>query len=144
MDITEFLIIGNKLQKRYKNKLSAAIKETNISLIEAEILLFLQNNPTLNTATDIVEYRGFLKSAVSKSVESLIQKGYLKRVPEQSDRRKIHLVITEQTEQIIIKLVKIQRECITLLLKGISKEELEIYMKVVKQFSNNLEEQFKK
>lgn len=144
MDITEFLIIGNKLQKRYKNKLSAAIKETNISLIEAEILLFLQNNPTLNTATDIVEYRGFLKSAVSKSVESLIQKGYLKRVPEQSDRRKIHLVITEQTEQIIIKLVKIQRECITLLLKGISKEELEIYMKVIKQFSNNLEEQFKK
>lgn len=144
MDITEFLIIGNKLQKRYKNKLSAAIKETNISLIEAEILLFLQNNPTLNTATDIVEYRGFLKSAVSKSVESLIQKGYLKRVPEQSDRRKIHLVITEQTEQIIIKLVKIQRESIALLLKGISKEELEIYMKVIKQFSNNLEEQFKK
>ena len=46
-----------------------------------DILLFLANNPGLDTARDICTYRGLKPGIVSFHVEKLVQEGYLLRQP---------------------------------------------------------------
>ena len=45
-----------------------------------DILLFLANNPGLDTARDICTYRGLKPGIVSFHVEKLVQEGYLLRM----------------------------------------------------------------
>lgn len=51
-----------------------------------DILLFLANNPGLDTARDICTYRGLKPGIVSFHVEKLVQEGYLLRQPAPGDR----------------------------------------------------------
>lgn len=44
-----------------------------------DILLFLANNPGLDTARDVCTYRGLKPGIVSFHVEKLVQEGYLLR-----------------------------------------------------------------
>lgn len=46
-----------------------------------DILLFLANNPGLDTARDVCTYRGLKPGIVSFHVEKLVQEGYLLRQP---------------------------------------------------------------
>ena len=61
---------------------------------EMDVATFLANNPALDTATDIVEYRMLPKANVSQAVEQLIRRGYLTRTPDTHDRRRVHLALT--------------------------------------------------
>ena len=65
-----------------------------LSQAEANVLMFLVNNPGKDTATDIVELRMLPKAKVSKAVDGLIQKKLLLRRPDTADRRRVHLVLT--------------------------------------------------
>ena len=49
-----------------------------------DILLFLANNPGLDTARDICTYRGLKPGIVSFHVEKLVQEGYLLRQPRRT------------------------------------------------------------
>ena len=62
---------------------------------EVQVLLFLANHPGNDTARDVVELRGLPKSQVSRAVDLLVSRGFLQRRPDETDRRVIHLAITE-------------------------------------------------
>lgn len=88
---------------------------------------FLQNNPEKDTAADIVELRRLSKGAVSKAVESLIQKSLLERIPDTEDRRKIHLKLKPQVGPVTESIDEVRAEFINTILEGFTKEELEVY-----------------
>ena len=88
---TELFIGMRSLFRLYDKMLKKVCTAHDLTLIEADIISFLQNNPGKDTAADIVELRMLSKGAVSKGVESLIQKSLLERIPDNKDRRKIHL-----------------------------------------------------
>ena len=72
--------------------------ELGISQLEADLLLFLRNNPELNTARDAVTYRGFAKSNVSTAAESLKKTGWLSVEPDPSSRRIKRLMLRSEKE----------------------------------------------
>ena len=88
---TELFMGIRSLFRLYDKMLKTVCTEHNLTIIEADVISFLQNNPEKDTAADIVELRMLSKGAVSKAVESLIQKSILERKPDREDRRKIHL-----------------------------------------------------
>ena len=61
-------------------------------------MLFLRNNPELNTARDAVTYRGFAKSNVSTAVGELRGKGWLTVEPDLSSRRIKRLVLRSERD----------------------------------------------
>ena len=79
------------LLRLYDHMLKDVCKEHGLTLVEAEVVSFLRNNPKKDTAADIVELRMISKGAVSKAVEELIRKSLLERIPDTEDRRRIHL-----------------------------------------------------
>lgn len=60
------------LIRLYDKMLKKVCTEHDLTVMEADVISFLQNNPGKDTAVDIVELRGLSKGAVSKAVESLI------------------------------------------------------------------------
>ena len=105
---TELLMGFRSLLRLYDKMLKKVCREHDLSVIEADVVSFLQNNPGKDTAVDIVELRMLSKGAVSKAVESLIQKSLLERIPDREDRRRI-------------------REFVDTVLEGFTKEELDTH-----------------
>lgn len=79
-------------------------------MMEATIITFLRNNPSVDTAADIAELRMLSKGQVSQAVESLVQKGLVTRQPDASDRRRIHLLLCEKSIPVTDSIDAIQRQ----------------------------------
>ena len=94
-DMTKCLM---KLQEKY---LESVRYEFNLSRIEIIILTFLHNNPSYDSARDIVEFRMLQRGNVSAAVDTLEKKGYLIRYTDSDDKRIVHLKLTEQTDDIV-------------------------------------------
>ena len=92
---TELFMGLRSLFRLYDKMLKKVCTEHDLTLVEADIISFLHNNPGKDTAADIVELRMLSKGAVSKSVESLIQKSLLERTPDLEDRR-VPVIDTEK------------------------------------------------
>ena len=75
--VTSIIKSTRRVRDQYDAAISRAAHQCGITRPEADVLLFLYNNPTLNTARDIVYYRGFSKAYVSKAVDPLIRQGMI-------------------------------------------------------------------
>ena len=76
---TDFLL-GIRAAMKFQDSLLKQLSETyGLTLIEANVITFLHNNPGKDTAADITELRMLSKGNVSQAVESLIQKALLKK-----------------------------------------------------------------
>ena len=121
---TELFIGLRSLFRLYDKMLKRVCTEHDLTLVEADIISFLQNNPEKDTAADIVELRMLSKGAVSKGVEALIQKSLLERIPDTEDRRRIHLKLRSQAGPVTESIDEVREEFLETILEGFTKEEL--------------------
>lgn len=137
------LLLHRRIQKLYDQHMDEIRRNFSLSRMEITILSFLHNNPGLDTAGDIVEYRMLSKGNVSQSVEALIQKGYLERLPDSIDRRRIHLLLTSQAADIGRQIDEVKVGFYQTLTEGLSPSEIEQYealtQKITKNVLNGLE-----
>ena len=70
--------------------------ELDMAQNAVDILLFLANNPGLDTARDICTYRKLKPGIVSFHVDNLVRGGYLLRTRDPGDRRRCRLVCTDK------------------------------------------------
>ena len=89
--ILDILLKSRAAGKLYEKMFGKIRLQYGMTQLEIDILAFLKNNPGLDTASDIVNYRMLPKANVSQAVEFLIQKGFVGRRTDEQDRRKIHL-----------------------------------------------------
>ena len=115
------------LLRLYDHMLKDVCKEHGLTLVEAEVVSFLRNNPKKDTAADIVELRMISKGAVSKAVEELIRKSLLERIPDTEDRRRIHLSLTDHALPIIEKIEEAKTNFMQELFAGLTSEEAALY-----------------
>ena len=104
-----------------------------------DILLFLANNPGLDTARDICTYRHLKPAIVSFHVEKLAGEGYLERQPVPGDRRKCRLVCTEKAGPVIQRGRAVQETFSRQLTEGLTEEELETCFRCFAAFGENMD-----
>ena len=104
-----------------------------------DILLFLANNPGLDTARDICTYRHLKPAIVSFHVEKLAGEGYLERQPVPGDRRKCRLVCTEKAGPVIQRGRAVQETFSRQLTEGLTEEELETCFRCFAVFGENMD-----
>ena len=78
--------------KEYNSVIKEAAEKTGLTMNELGVLLFLSNNPSAKTASDIIRIKKATKSHVSLAVKELTKKGYLTQHPEKG--RNIRLEVT--------------------------------------------------
>lgn len=77
--------------------------ELDMAQNAVDILLFLANNPGLDTARDICTYRKLKPGIVSFHVDNLVREGYLLRTRDPGDRRRCRLVCTDKAAPIVAR-----------------------------------------
>jgi len=102
-----------------------------------DILMFLYNNPDTDTAKDIVELRMLPKANVSKAVEALIHRGFLRRVQDAGDRRLIHLILTEEAQKIMPDIIAVMNAFASQLFKGFTPEQQALYAEMNTHIAQN-------
>ena len=77
MNITYLLVLMQRIGKMHEQKLKELCRQYDLSLIEAKIIAFLHNNPTKDTAGDIVELRMLSKGNVTQAV--YVRRGFFQK-----------------------------------------------------------------
>ncbi len=138
-----FLLRFNwKLKKVYEKMFYYLTVELHLTQNEIDVLLFLYNNNSLNTASDIARYRAMSKSMISKSVDSLYRKGYLSYEADKTDRRCIYLIIQPAATPIMKKLYAVQQEFFAVLSCNITEKENEVMETVLNKMYQNIVDQY--
>ena len=96
-----FYTYSKRFEEAYTAAMRPLTEELDMAQPAVDILLFLANNPGMDTARDICTYRHLKPAIVSFHVEKLAGEGYLERQPVPGDRRKCRLVCTEKAGPVI-------------------------------------------
>ena len=121
--ITELLETTRRTNKLHESFLRELCETYHLSMAEVSIICFLKNNPQLDTAADIVEYKMLAKSHVSQAVESLIQKAMLERAADPRDRRRQHLSLLPASAPVTDAIETVQELFFHEIFTGFTEEE---------------------
>lgn len=144
METTDYLMNLRRIIKLHESMLKDICVQYHLSLIEANIISFLHNNPGKDTAGDIVELRMLSKGNVSQAVELLIQKSLLQRTPDAADRRKIHLSLLPSALPITKAVDAIREQYYDEIFYGFSEEEYAYFQKLNQRIMENTENAVKR
>lgn len=133
-----------KGKKLYEKMFQPTLMNLNLTKSEADILLFLHNNKSFDTPKDIVECRLLSKSLVSKSVNSLLKRGYLSYNIDKSDKRYNHLKIETIAIPAVKELRIIQKRVSKILSPNITKDEIKLLTTVLNKLNKNISDELGK
>ena len=94
-----------------------------LTQMEYDILMFLHNNPQLNTAAEIVKIRKSTKSHVSTSLKKLENRGFVKRIQSEDNKKHIEIVLLDRAALIVEAGLNAQKQFAQDVLSGLTKEE---------------------
>ena len=133
----ENLLLFHKL---YDQALDPVAQACGLTRMELDLLLFLHNNPTHNTAAEAVQMRRWTKSHVSAAVHTLEAKGLLQAVHPPGNRKLRRLAPLPTADGIIHQGKAAQDRFRTALNRGITQEEFQLVERVLQKIVRNLQD----
>lgn len=122
-------IVNVELRKLLRNELFSATETGVIMCIAIGC----------DTPGHIAHYMGVSRSLMSKTVENLVQGGWLETKPDKNDRRVVHLCLLPKAEPAAAHCCDLRERFFTAMTDGVSPGDLEVFHKVTKQFGVNIE-----
>ncbi len=141
--VTDSIEFANKIGLAYGRVCKPLCQKLGLPQTAFDILMFLANNPSYKTASDIVEVRRIKANLVSVNVDRLVQEGLLERCPVPQDRRKTELVCTAKAHPCIEQGQALQRQFLGRMLDGIGEAQLQAFNETIEQMGANLDEMLK-
>ena len=133
-----FYTYAKRFEEAYTTVMRPLTVELKMAQPAVDILLFLANNPSMDTARDICTYRHLKPAIVSFHVDNLVRQGYLERQDIPGDRRKCRLVCTDKAAPVIQRGRAVQEAFSRQLTEGLTPEELEICFRCFTVFGENM------
>ena len=134
---------------------TALFAEINIKLGKAsqETLLKIYKNLTIaeasainaigpdepKTMKQIAEALGVAVSTPTRTIDRLLEKGFVNRTVGEKDRRQLLIELTPKGKKLLEDIDKENLEIIRKMLKGLSDEEIETFIKILSKISENIE-----
>ena len=118
-----FYTYSKRFEEAYTAAMRPLTEELDMAQPAVDILLFLANNPGMDTARDICTYRKLKPAIVSFHVDKLAREGYLLRQAVPGDRRKCRLVPTEKAAPVIAQGRALQERFSRQLVRGLTAED---------------------
>lgn len=128
------------IQKKLRAAMRSALGGEELSPNEIEVLVFLwqkKEDDTYNTAREIARVRGRSRSLVSKSVDSLVKRGYIQARQDREDRRVVRLSLLPRAEDTVEKLARAREQFLNRLCAGITQEEFQALHDIMKKVEEN-------
>ena len=133
-ELTTFLRRGNDLFDRL---VEYTANKWQLAAPEMRILLFLAQNPEMDTARDVAIQCGMSKASVSGNVLKLATRGLLTVDVDLKDRRFQHLTITELANPILEASRRIFREADVTLMDILDEGEREQLLRLLNKINRD-------
>lgn len=128
----------SKLSNKIRRKLDSLSSKGNFSGAQGKVLHFILAQSSDMFQKDIEEEFSLRPSSATELLKQMEKGGLIRREPVDYDGRLKRITVTEKAlgyrEQIVRNLADMEEE----LLRGVSREELNIFFKVVEQMLDNL------
>lgn len=123
-----------------RKMISLTKRENIISVTPAQamIIKFLSENDLEVCQKNLGDNLPFRKSTICGIIKTMEKNNIIKLINSENDLRSKHIILTDTGKEINSKLEKCFSEFEKLMVKNISKEDLEIFFKVTNQIQNNL------
>ncbi len=138
MDTNDIVLSGMQLKKLIEKKAAPLIEEFQLRPVELDLLVFLAKEDSVDTASEIMKRKHLSKAHISKSLEHLHHRGYIQFQEDPEDRRMLHIILTEQSYQVIEKVVHIYMECRRILQEGLTPQERAVMKRAIKKMNDNI------
>lgn len=126
------------IKEAYVKCLAPVCRKHSLSHMELFVLMFLDEHPGNNTAADMVSKRYFSKSHVSSSLDSLEQKGFLRRENNSGQRKNIQLTLLPPSETVIEDGRNAQIIFEQTMTQGLSRNDVNTFMECAGKAEANL------
>lgn len=140
MTLNEFRSFISSLEKRYALFRSTVTERFSLTAAEADILLFLANNPGRDTAAQIAKTRKIAKSHVSLAVKGLTERGFIEPYYEDGNKKSAHLRLLPPSHEAVEAGRAMQEKFAALLFNGFSDSERAEFSRLNKKIAQNLED----
>ena len=111
-----------------------------LTQMEYDILMFLHNNPQHNTAAEIVKIRKSTKSHVSTSLKDLENKGLIRIIQSEDNKKHIEIVLLDKAKLIVEAGINAQKQFAQNVLSGLTEDEKHICINIFDKICCNAEE----
>ena len=140
MEVKMYFWDKHKAITSYYELLSGEVCDRyELTQMEYDILMFLHNNPQLNTAAEIVKIRKSTKSHVSTSLKKLENRGFVKRIQSEDNKKHIEIVLLDRAALIVEAGLNAQKQFAKNVLSGLT-EEKQVCINIFDKICNNAEE----
>ena len=136
----DIILQGGQFKKLLEEQSTELREKYNMKRAELEILYFLSKCGTHNTVTDIYHQLMMNRGPISQAVDSLCRRNYLIAIPDKNDRRYIHYEISDFAKELVTEMTSRREAMNSMILKGVSEEELKVFRKVSEKIRNNINE----
>lgn len=140
---TQLLRVIQQFRRYYGRQFTELLARTGLSMREMHVVLFLANHPGHDTARDVTELRGLAKSQVSAAVDLLAERELLRRQPDKTDRRVVHLALTEAGAALARQGRQIQSACLEKLFSGLTPAEEDRFRQLLEKVLTGAETQLR-
>ncbi len=130
----------HKIDKRTMLKFQHKLEPYDFTRGEFPFLLGLIKRGDGVTQKEICEKIPISKSTTSKMISNLVEKGYLRKEKDESDKRASKIYLTEKKEEIENIVREIDEEAEDVMMVGFTGEDKERLMGYLSRIIDNLEE----
>ena len=131
-----FDVINNKLSKASQETLLKIYK--NLTIAEASAIYAIGPDEP-KTMKQIAETLGVAVSTPTRTIDRLLEKGFVNRKVGEKDRRKLLIELTPKGKKLLVDIDKENLEITKKMLNGLSDEEIETFKEILFKISENIE-----
>ena len=139
----ELLLHGFQYKKMLESIMNPIQEKYGLRKVDIEVLNYLSHCEERNTARDIIRETMLNKGHISQSVDRLQKMNMLAQIPDQEDRRYVHLAPTENAKALGEEIREAWATLHQKIFEGVTEEEIEVLKNVANKIRNNLEKELK-
>lgn len=128
----------------YDQTLDPVAQRWNLTRMELDLLLFLHNNPTRNTAAEAVRLRRWTKSHVSAAIRDLKSKDLLSTSHPPDNRKVLRLTPLSAAAPILEQGLAAQQSFYNAILRDFTAEELQFLERLSEKIARNIRDTIQK
>ena len=127
----------NNLSKNLKYLLNKEIEYKNITAAQYSVLKYLQqNNPDYQK--NIADHLNADRPTITEIIKKLERKDFIKKIKDENDKRYYKISLNQTGLNLIFEIDIISDDLIEKLLVGFTKEEIDLFKKLLKKSNDNL------
>lgn len=133
------LLYGSQFKQLMENRITEIRETYGLRKVDVEVLYYLSRCGDKNTSKDIKTDTKITKGHISQSIDRLQKMKLLIFIPDENDRRCVHLRLTDKADDVTREITAIWNDLNKIIFEGVTEEEKRILAAVALKIANNID-----